>query len=81
MKQPSKKSSSEKENKKVAPRKQRSSNQVREDENNSIYNETENKNEYPYPKVQDKQFDNQPEFIDRNNDKKDKVSLEIPRYH
>ena len=72
MKQPSKKSSSEKENKKVNPQKQRGSNRVREDENNSINEAAGNKNEYPYPQVEDKQFDNQAEFIDRNSDTKDK---------
>ena len=72
MKQPSKKSSSEKENKKVHSKKRNKDNQVREDDNNSIYKEANNKKEYPYPQVHDKQFDNQPEFIDRESESKDK---------
>ena len=50
----------------------RKSNEIREDKNNSIRNDAGNKTDYPYQQVHDKQFDNQPEFIDRNNDSKDK---------
>jgi hypothetical protein len=73
MKQPSKKSSSEKENRKVNNKRSRKPNEIREDKNNSIRNDAGNKMDYPYQQVHDKQFDNQPEFIDRNNDSKDKT--------
>ena len=73
MKQPSKKISSEKENRKVSTKKQNKDNAVREGENNSIFKEDNDKENYPYKELHDKQFDNQPEFIDRNNDSKDKT--------
>ena len=64
--------SAEKENKKVQTDKQFDDNEVREGKaNNSIASE-ENKSEYPYPPTHEKQFNNQPEFIDRNADTKDK---------
>ena len=72
MTQPPKKTSSVKENKKVNSKKQGDENPVEEDENNSIYREANDKKKYPYKKMPDKQFNNQPEFIDRNSDSKDK---------
>ena len=66
------KRSAEKENKKAQTDKQSRDNKVQEDENSSIYNEKNNKNDYPYQQVEEKQFNNQPEFIDRNSDSKDK---------
>ncbi|HYK46742.1 MAG TPA: hypothetical protein VEV83_16305 [Parafilimonas sp.] len=72
MKQSSKKSSSEKENRKVSDKTSRKSSEIREDKNNSIRNDPGSKLDYPYQQVHDKQFGNQPEFIDRNNDSKDK---------
>ena len=73
MKQSPKKSSSEKENRKVSDKSSRKSNEIRENKNNSIRNDAGNKTNYPYQQVQDKQFDNQAEFIDRNNDSTDKT--------
>jgi hypothetical protein len=67
-----KKTSSEKENKKVNADKQPEQAEVREDENNSIYKQDNDKSCYPYPQTQEKQFNNQPEFIDRNAESKDK---------
>jgi hypothetical protein len=72
VKQPSKKNSSEKENIKVNTGKQNTDNEVREDENNSICKENNNKKDYPYQQVQEKKFKNQPEFIDKNSGSKDK---------
>ncbi len=67
------KQSSEKENKKVQTDKQFKDNKVREGESdNSIYDEDNNKSAYPYKSDEDKQFKNQPEFIDRNSETKDK---------
>lgn len=67
------KSSSEKENKKVQTDKQFEDNEVREGKkDNSIAAEENNKSAYPYKSKEDKQFKNQPEFIDRNSDSKDK---------
>ena len=67
------KQSSEKENKKVQTDKQFNDNKVREGEkDNSIYNEKNDKSAYPYKSYEDKQFKNQPEFIDRNAETKDK---------
>ena len=74
MKQPSKERSSEKENRRAHSKKRNKDLPVREGEgDNSIFNEANDKRDYPYPHVEDKQFDNQPEFIDRNSDKKDKT--------
>lgn len=65
--------SSEKENKKVQTDKQFDDNEVREGKkDNSIYDEKNNKSAYPYKSDEDKQFKNQPEFIDRNAETKDK---------
>ena len=65
--------SSEKENKKVQTDKQFDDNEVREGKaNNSISSEENNKSVYPYKSNADKQFKNQPEFIDRNSESKDK---------
>jgi hypothetical protein len=72
MSKPHKKTSPEKENKKVNADKQSEEAPVREDENNSIYQQDNYKPHYPYPEMHDKQFNNQPEFIDRNSDSKDK---------
>jgi hypothetical protein len=67
------KQSSEKENKKVQTNKQFKDNKVREGKaDNSIYDEDNNKSAYPYKSTEDKQFKNQPEFIDRNAETKDK---------
>jgi len=67
------KNSSEKENKKVQTDKQFDDNEVREGKkDNSIYDEQNNKSAYPYKSDEDKQFKNQPEFIDRNAETKDK---------
>ena len=66
--------SSEKENKKVQTDKQFEDNEVREGKkNNSIYNEDNNKSAYPYKSDKDEQFKNQPEFIDRNAETKNKT--------
>jgi hypothetical protein len=65
--------SSEKENKKVQTDKQFDDNEVREGKkDNSIYHEKNDKSAYPYKSDEDKQFKNQPEFIDRNAETKDK---------
>ena len=65
--------SSEKEDKKVQTDKQFDDNEVREGKkDNSIYNEKNNKSAYPYKSDEDKQFKDQPEFIDRNAETKDK---------
>ncbi len=66
------KTSSEKENSKVRAGKQFKDNEVREGQPNSINNEDINKSAYPYKSKEDKQYKTQPEFIDRNNDSKDK---------
>ncbi len=67
------KESSEKENKKVQTDKQFKDNPVREGkENNSIYREDNNKSAYPYKSDEDIQYKNQPEFIDRNAETKNK---------
>jgi hypothetical protein len=67
------KKSSEKENKKVQTDKQFDDNEVREGKaDNSISREKNNKSAYPYKSTEDKQFKNQPEFIDRNAESKDK---------
>ena len=72
MNKPNEKASSEKVNRKVRTDKQFKDNKVREDENNSIYRQDNDKTCYPYKQTQEKQFNNQPEFIDRNSDSKDK---------
>jgi hypothetical protein len=72
MKKPSEKTSPEKENKKVNANKSAKDYKVREDENNSIYEEANDKKAYPYKSNEDKQYKTQPEFIDRDNDSKDK---------
>jgi hypothetical protein len=72
MNKPDNNKSSDKENKKVNPEKHTEEAKVREGENNSIYNEDNDKSSYPYPQTQEKQFNNQPEFIDRNAETKDK---------
>lgn len=65
--------SSEKENRKVRTDKQFDDNEVKEGKaNNSIASEENNKSGYPYPPTHEKQFNNQPEFIDRNSETKDK---------
>ena len=65
--------SSEKENKKVQTDKQFDDNEVREGRaDNSISSEENNKSAYPYESTEEKQFNNQPEFIDRNSESKDK---------
>lgn len=64
--------SAKKENKKVQTDKQFEDNEVREGGNNSIYNEPNDKSAYPYKSDEDKQHKTQPEYIDRNNDSKDK---------
>ena len=67
------KQSSEKENKKVQTNKQFKHNKVREGKaDNSIYDEDNNKSAYPYKSTEDKQFKNQPEYIDRSGETKDK---------
>jgi hypothetical protein len=67
------KKSSEKENKKVQTDKQFDDNEVREGKaDNSISSEGNNKSVYPNKSTEDKQFKNQPEFIDRNGETKDK---------
>jgi len=66
------KSSSEKENSKVQADKQSEDYPVREGENNSIYKEKNDKAAYPYNNEDDKQFDNQSEFIDPNSNTKEK---------
>jgi hypothetical protein len=67
------KDSSKKENKKVQTDKQFDDNEVREGKaNNTIASEENNKSAYPYKSDEDKQFKNQPEFIDRNAETKDK---------
>jgi hypothetical protein len=72
MKQPDKNPSLKKENRKVRKGNQLKDNKVREDENNSIDKQANDKLSYPYKDVKDTQYDDQPEFIDRNNDSKDK---------
>lgn len=65
--------SSEKENNKVQTDKQFDDNEVKEGKaNNSIADEENDKSKYPYPPTREKQFNNQPEFIDRNAETKDK---------
>lgn len=65
--------SSKKENKKVQTDKQFKDNEVREGKkNNSIYDEDNDKSAYPYKSDADKQYKNQPEYIDRNSETKDK---------
>jgi hypothetical protein len=65
--------SSKKENRKVVTDKQFKDNKVREGKaDNSINDEANDKSAYPYKSAEDKQFKTQPEFIDRNNDSKDK---------
>ena len=66
--------SSEKENKKVQTDKQFKDNEVREGKkDNSIINDEDtDKSAYPYKSDADKQFKNQPEYIDRNDETKDK---------
>jgi len=64
--------SSDEENKKAQTGKQAEKNPVREDKNNSIYQDANNEEAYPYKSKTDKQFKTQPEFIDRDNDSKDK---------
>ena len=65
--------SSEKENKKVQTDKQFEDNEVREGKaDNSIFSEENDKSAYPYKSDADKQFKNQPEYIDRNGESKDK---------
>ena len=65
--------SSKKENKKVKAGKQPGDNEVREGQgNSSIYNEVNDKSAYPYKNKEDKQYKDQPEFIDRNSNTKDK---------
>ena len=66
------KTSSEKENKKVRTDKQFDDNPVREGEDYSINEQDSDKLSYPYDQPHEKQFNNQPEFIDRNSDTKDK---------
>jgi hypothetical protein len=72
MNKPDKKTSPKKENKKVKAGKQAKDAPVKEDENNSIYEEHNDKSHYPYPEMHDKQFNHQPEFIDRNSETKNK---------
>ena len=73
MKNKSDKSSSKKENKKVQTNKQFKDNEVREGTPGySINNEANDKSAYPYETDKMKQFNNQPEFIDRNSGSKDK---------
>ncbi|MBV9962605.1 MAG: hypothetical protein JO072_10195 [Parafilimonas sp.] len=72
MNEPNEKSSSEKENKKVRTDQQSNDNPVREGEDYSINQQNSDKSVFPYEQTQDKQFDNQPEFIDRNSDSKNK---------
>jgi hypothetical protein len=72
MKKLSEKTSPEKENKKVNANKGAKDYKVREGENNSIYEEENNKKEYPYKSKEDNQYKTQPEFIDRDSDSKDK---------
>ena len=64
--------SSEKENKKVQTDKQFKDNEVREGEADSINNEDNDKSAYPFKSDKDKQYKNQPEYIDRNGETKDK---------
>jgi hypothetical protein len=67
------KQSSKKENKKVQTNKQFKDNEVREGKaDNSISSENNNKSAYPYKSTEDKQFKNQPEYIDRSGETKDK---------
>jgi hypothetical protein len=67
------KQSSEKENKKVQTNKQLKDNNVRDGKaDNSFYDEDNNKSAYPYKSTEDKQFKNQPEYIDRSGETKDK---------
>jgi len=47
-------------------------NPIRENENNSINEEKNDKSAYPHAGETDKQFDNQAEFIDRSSNSKDK---------
>ena len=72
MKKPSGKTSPEKENKKVNVNKGAEDYKVREDENNSIFKQANDKEKYPYISEADKQYKTQPEFIDRDSDSKDK---------
>jgi len=72
MKKPSGKTSPEKENKKVNANKGAEDYKVREDENNSIFKQANDKEKYPYTSEADKQYKTQPEFIDRDSDSKDK---------
>lgn len=73
MKNSNEKPSSEKENTKVQTDKQFKDNEVREGKaDNSIHDEDNNKSDYPYKSDKDTQYKTQPEFIDRNNDSKDK---------
>ena len=64
--------SSEKENKKVDADKAEKDNKVQEGKSNSILKEDGDKNKYPYKLEQDKQNKTQEEYLDRNNDSKDK---------
>ena len=72
MKKPSEKTSPDKENKKVNAEKGIEDYKVREDENNSIFKQANDKEKYPYKSEVDKQYKIQPEFIDRDSDSKDK---------
>lgn len=72
MEKPSEKKSSEKENKKVQTDNQFKDDEVREGTADSINNEDNDKSAYPHKSKEDKQYKTQPEFIDRNNDSKDK---------
>jgi hypothetical protein len=68
------KTSPEKENRKVQADKQSKDYPVREGEDNSIYKEKNDKGDYPYNNADDKQFDNQAEFIDPNSNTKEEKS-------
>jgi len=72
MKQPNKDQSSKKENKKVQTNKQFDDNEIMEGTDISINDEGYDKSTYPHKSETDKQFKTQSEFIDRNNDSKDK---------
>ena len=64
--------SSEKENKKVQSNKQSKDHEVREDKPTSINDKNSDDLAYPHKDVKEKQYNNQPEFIDRDSDSKDK---------
>lgn len=72
MQQPDKNKSSKKENKKVETNKQFEDKPVTEGTDVSINNQNNDTSAYPYKNDTGKQLKSQEEYIDRNNDSKDK---------